>query len=559
MAILDELLVSLGFEYDPSEIEQFNEDLDNTISMVKKLASALVVGTTALVGFTTATTAASDKQAKLSKQTGLTVGEIDSLQFALKRTGGQAESLVSSLEQFSIRISEAARGTGSGVEAFGILGVSITDLNGNLKPTSQLILEVSDALQGLDKAQQIELADKLGLKDSILLLQEGSEGIRQLTDEARRLGVTTAEDAALSEEFQDSLTNIFQIVKQLSRVITRSLVPVLENTAEATEQWWLNNREIIEQKLPEFIEKTTKVLKILTVVTGAFIAVKMIAHLLTLIKLFKSLSVTAALASAAIGIIPTLIAATIGAVALLAEDAKVFFEGGESFIGDMIEKYPQWADQIRMVAAIFATLADLTVMIFKGWGMIFDFFTSGQVLSSLEFFLKGLERDANEAFDNLIASLSDSFNQLWEDIKEGFNTNVIQPIEKAAKAISDFFSFGDEETTRNISTTVDALSDEELQRTALSSILFPIKELESLNVGNDLLAPLPNNSIESLNPSEINRTNSSSLSLGDINVEVSTNQGNPEQVGQIVGESIRRELEPIIRQASQDLNSVVEV
>jgi len=58
----------------------------------------------------------------------------------------------------------------------------------------------------------------------------------------------------------------------------------------------------------------------------------------------------------------------------LVEDAKVFFEGGESFIGDMIEKYPKWAGEIRTVASVLQKVYDLTMMIFDGWDKIFGLF-----------------------------------------------------------------------------------------------------------------------------------------------------------------------------------------
>lgn len=591
MAIIDELLVGLGFDYNPDDLEQFNKDIDSTINSVKAMAKAVVVGTTALVGFTAATTAASDRQGKLANQTGITVEELDALEFAIKRTGGESSALANNLEQLAIRTSEAARGIGSGVEAFGILGISATDANGNVKDTNEVLLEAADALQGLGKTQQIELADKLGLKDSILLLQEGSVGIRELTREAKAFGVTTSEDAAVSAEFQDSLTNIFQITKQVSRVLTRSLVPILESVTETFEEWWLSNREIIEQNIPAFVDSMTRALKFLVIAGLAFISLKMITTLMSMVKLLKAASVSALLLNGAIALIPTLIAGMVLAIGLLAEDAKAFFEGSESFIGDMIEKYPEWADEIRAVAAVFAVLADLTTMIFEGWRLIFEFFSSGTVIEDFKLVMKQLLTDIKEGFVGLKDSISETFDDIWQDVKDSFFSNVIEPIINKFNQIKDLFSFSsdsEDTTTENNSISnivestqrnVEEVVNQDVQRDITDNTVEDIKALmdnasfvqsmmvQSSEQSTDNIVVMQGLSSEEMQPNtaitnDVNTSNTSApvkLEVGGITVEVTTNATDAEATGQAVAQNITKQLEPILKQASLDLNSQVEV
>ena len=284
--------------------------------------------------------------------------------------------MANSLQQLSIRASEASRGLGSGVEAFGLLGVSSTDAQGKLKPVSDLMLEISKSFEGLDKSKQIELADKLGIRDSIRLLQQGPSAIKELTDEAQALGVTTAQDAAIAAEFQDSLTNLWRVVKQVSRVLSKVFAPVLNSIVTSFVDWWKINKDIIEQNIPVWIERITLALKFLSAAVGVFLAMKLVGHLAALASIMKTVSVSALIMNGAIMALPALIAGVISGFILLAEDAKVFFEGGESFIGDMLEKYPKWAEEITAVAAVFATIADVTSMVFDGWSKIFDLFSN---------------------------------------------------------------------------------------------------------------------------------------------------------------------------------------
>lgn len=383
MALLDELLVGLGFEYDPKESKKFNDDLNKSIKIVKELTRVAVTGATAITAMVVASTLASDEQGKLANEIGETVENIDALQFALKRSGGTADGMSNSLRQLAIRSAEAARGVGSGVEAFGILGISVLDTEGKLKPTMVLMSEISDVFQGLSKAKQIELADKLGIRDSIRLLQQSRGTIAELTEEVRKIGVTTGEDALIAADFQDSLTDIWQITKQVSRLFSKTLAPILKEMNKEFTEWWKTNKDLIKLKLPEWIDKFAFAMRLLTVAVGTFLAFRLAGHIAVLISLFKTLGTAAVLANVKALLLPGLILLGVAAIAALVEDAKVFFEGGDSFIGDMLKKYPEWTAQINTIASVFGSMAELTTTIWDGWKGIFELFGKGSFFSTL--------------------------------------------------------------------------------------------------------------------------------------------------------------------------------
>lgn len=453
--ILDELLVELGFEYDPEDLEKFKEDLGETIDQVKQLAFVVTGAAVAITGVAVASTAASDEQGKLADQIGITVEELDALQFAQQRAGGSADGMATSLEQLAIRASEAARGVGSGIEAFGILGISATDANGNLKGMTDLLVEVSKEFQGLDNAQQIELADKLGLRDSIMLLQQGPDAIRALTNEAQLLGVTTAEDAKLAAQFQDSLVDIWRIVTDLGRSLSRILVPVMQDFADTLTEWWKQNREIIQQNLPGFIEKLIVALKLLSAVIVVILGLKFINFLAALPMLITAATIALKGFLAGLLTIPALVAAAITAFALLAEDARGFFEGQESLIGDLIEKYPQWANILRGIASIFATIADLTEMIFTGWEKILglDFSIAGitDFLGNLPGFLGSVTGLAPQ---NTVGATNNSTTNRSSNFEVGrveISVNGSDNPEAVAQAVRDQF----QQATQDLASAVE--------------------------------------------------------------------------------------------------------
>ena len=372
MAVLDELLVGLGFDYDPDDLHKFKKDITATTDTIKTLSKVAIGAATAIVGLTVASTAATDEQGKFGKQIGENVAIIDALQFAQERAGGSSQGMLTSLRDLSIRAAEAARGTGTAVEALGILGISATDTSGKVKKSSDLILEISDQLKRFDNSRQIELADKLGIRDSIMLLQLGSAEIKNLTDEAKALGVSTEEDAAIAAEFQDSLVDLWKVTKQFSRTLSKEFAPILNGMVSDFTEWWKVNRDLIEQNIPKWIEQAAAAMKIMLVVTSAWLGMRLASTLATLITLFKGLSVASLAASASALLLPALILAGVAAIGLLAEDAKVFFEGGESFIGDMLKKFPAWNTEIMDVGVAFKTVADLVTTIWDGLKAIFE-------------------------------------------------------------------------------------------------------------------------------------------------------------------------------------------
>jgi len=374
MALIDELLVGLGFEYDSGEAKKFSDDIGKTVGIVKNLAKAAAATATALTGMVVASSLASDEQGKLADEIGETVNNVNALQYAQQIAGGSADGMANSLRELSLRASEAARGVGSGVEAFGLLGISTTGANGQVKSASNLLKEVSGRMQGLGRARQIELADKLGLRDSIRLLQLGPQAIGEMTAKAKALGETTAEDAKVSAEFNDALVDLWSVTKHISRLFTRVLAPIMKEMVGTFTDWWIANRKIIEQNIPKWVDQLTMALKILSIAMGAFLAMRVLTHLYQMIALMRGLTLATLAANAGFFLLPLLLSALALAFVALVEDAKVFFEGGESFIGDMLEKYPKWAGEIRTVASVLQGVYGLTMLIFEGWDKIFGLF-----------------------------------------------------------------------------------------------------------------------------------------------------------------------------------------
>ncbi len=178
-----------------------------------------------------------DNLAKASSRLGLTVNQIQTLQFAASQTGASAAELEKGLTRFSRNISEASTGIGTGVRAFEALGIQITKTDGSLKPTNELLNEVSDRLSGIkDPADKVRIAFDLFGRSGVNLvntLQAGSGELSKLREEFNAVTLQlTQEDAKAVEEANDLFDKLGRTFISFGQKITSFILPPLANLAK---------------------------------------------------------------------------------------------------------------------------------------------------------------------------------------------------------------------------------------------------------------------------------------------------------------------------------------
>lgn len=197
--------------------------------------AALGVGITALV---MPVARVGDEFFKLSQKTGVSVEALTALDYAAKLSDVSTEGMTKALQKLSVAMFDTQINGVEGSAALKALGVSATDVNGQIRPTEQVLLDLADKFSAMpDGADKAALAVKLFGKEGraiIPFLNQGREGITALMEEAQRLGLVMSEDVArASEVFNDNLTRLSAIFEGVQRQIGAAVIPVL---ADFTEQ-----------------------------------------------------------------------------------------------------------------------------------------------------------------------------------------------------------------------------------------------------------------------------------------------------------------------------------
>lgn len=379
MVILDELVEILRFEFDDKDLKKFDGAVKSAGKAITGVAVAAGAAGAAIFAFVNSVSDSTDEMGKQAEAIGVSAEAYQELSHVAELSGASQNSLASSLSGLAKAASEASRGAGSGIEAFGILGVSATDAAGNVKDADNLLLDVADSIQGLStQAEKIELLSKLGISEDMLLtLDQGSEALRRQMQEARALGFVLSDEAVkASAEFNDELHNVTKAGKGLMNQLAIGLMPQLTDMIVAFKGWFIANKAIIAQNLERFLNGLTTTIKFLYNIGSRVVSVidAIAQGLGGWQNLLTMVAAAWAFLNANILLLPILAIAAGTAMLLLIEDVIAFAKGGDSAIQSLIDKFPMLEKPIR-------TIVDLLAMAAEGWRLIFT--DGGKALEGL--------------------------------------------------------------------------------------------------------------------------------------------------------------------------------
>lgn len=141
----------------------------------------------------------------MSERTGIAVERLSELAYAGQLSDVSIESMQTGLKGLSKKMAEAAGGSEKAREAFSLMGI---DPSG--KSTDEVLLEIAEAFSGYEdgankSALAMQIFGKAGV-DMIPFLNNGKEGIADLSKEARQLGgVVSTDTAKAAADFNDNL------------------------------------------------------------------------------------------------------------------------------------------------------------------------------------------------------------------------------------------------------------------------------------------------------------------------------------------------------------------
>jgi len=370
MAVIDSLVAALSFEFDDKALKEFDKGMQDAGKAIAIVAAGAATAGVAIFAFTSKIAEQNDEIGKLAQTVGLAAQTINELGFVAELNGGSINGMNTSIENLARTASEAARGMGPGVEAFGLLGISATDANGQIKQTDDLLLDVADAVSQLgSQSEKLELLNKLGIDTSLLLtLDQGREAIIAQRKEVEALGFVLDKDATESAaKFNDEMLRVGTVVKGIASAIGTKLMKQITPMIKVFLEWFKANKDILKQNLNVFFEKLTTAIGAIFKIGGRVVSV-----INSIVQAFGGWANAIGIVSAAMLILngralllPAIILAAGAAIFLLVEDLIAFANGADSQIGALAEKFPIIGKAAMGLIAVFR-------MVREGWRLIFE-------------------------------------------------------------------------------------------------------------------------------------------------------------------------------------------
>lgn len=187
---------------------------------------------------------------RFSDAIGVSVARLGALRFAFARTGIDSDRFNDSIRDLSERIADAAiNGAGSYVEALENIGLNAEELN-RLGADEQL-LAVADGLSrigdaGLRANSAMTLMGDAGF-ELLPVLQQGSAAIREMADEAERLGLIMDDAAAQGVQLANEEINELQTrMGNVSTFAGGQFAPRVAGAVEQINEAWDDGSLILD-------------------------------------------------------------------------------------------------------------------------------------------------------------------------------------------------------------------------------------------------------------------------------------------------------------------------
>lgn len=205
---------------------------------IKSVTNVAKEGAEALVGMATEAAAYADEILTTATVTRMSADDLQAYSYAAELVDVSLETLTKSMAKNVKSMDSARDGSESYVEAYGKLGVAVTDANGNLRNSEDVYWDVIDALSGVaDETERDAISMQIfgkSAQDLSPLIAQGSDGIAKLKDEAKEMGAVLDGDALTAlGATDDSLQRLNQQTEIFKRTIGANIAPVVQDVAEA--------------------------------------------------------------------------------------------------------------------------------------------------------------------------------------------------------------------------------------------------------------------------------------------------------------------------------------
>ena len=378
-----------------------------------------VLGVGAMAKFAKDNIDAADSMSKMSQRTGVAAPMLDKFRKVAELSDTSIEGLGKGFKTLASNMYDAqARGTGPAADAFNKLGIAITDSNGKLRESDQVMLDIADKFKQMaDGPEKAALAaDLFGAKigdELIPLLNSGGDAVRNMGTSL------TQEFADKAAAFNDRLETMQEKLGDVGLRLTEALLPALEKLVGIMEG--IGN---VFSTLPQPLQDVALVFTAIAIPVAA-LAIPLGA----LLPLFTALGAALTSIGPILAGIPALIAGWAGAIGPLVAGLGTL---GKILIGVFSGPVGWVALAVAAGVAIY-TFRDQIGQAFQAIGQVISDAAAGFKSVFIDPVVAGFQAVVDFVNTNFIQPMSQGIGDLVQGIADTFK-NVTDAITAPFKA-----------------------------------------------------------------------------------------------------------------------------
>lgn len=258
------LVTTWGFEVDDKAVDNFEKKLGALKNTVLGLGAVLATQVGALYAISESAAAGAIENRNMAMAVGTNVGALKALQFTAKMSGVDVDYLNTGLRFVSRNALAAAQGNAEAAKKFESIGVNIRDVNGHLKTSDKLFLDIAERFRTLPDSMKPGTAMQLFGRAGAMLapvLNKTKAELKAFADEGKQYAVGGGL-LEKSEEFEQSQVRLQATLKSLRNTVAVSVMPTITEYINAVSKWYLANKDVIGQNVTQFFKDMVPVAKL---------------------------------------------------------------------------------------------------------------------------------------------------------------------------------------------------------------------------------------------------------------------------------------------------------
>jgi hypothetical protein len=378
--IIDSLLIRLGFQTDPKQLEGFAKN----VKQIKKEMEGVSNFAKAYLGFEGLKRAGVFVKSAIESMAGIqdfselvdmSATDVAALGRVAEESGASLAGMEGTIASMNAVLGQAASGFPRAEMMLSRFGLKAKDAHGKIKTFDQILGEVADKMEGASTGKRLAMANALGIDPKLIpLLKEGSENFQRLREEALKAGSFKNSDFERAHESEKLLNKAEGAFQRLKQRLILELLPTIGDLLRKFTAWVSDSKNIA--KIQGYINDVVKVAKLLLENAGKIAAVFAVIYAHKYGKMFvdwgvsvsklakscRSAGGASAALTAGFGVMrATLTGGLLGLFALLIEDLLKFEKGGRSVTGWMVNKFPAGAEVMKLAIAGIGAAASVLI------------------------------------------------------------------------------------------------------------------------------------------------------------------------------------------------------